>query len=40
MKIVVTYDRYHRLKPLDEAELIGFYDDSKGIVEEVKNLGT
>ncbi|MFP3166639.1 MAG: hypothetical protein RXR36_05095 [Nitrososphaeria archaeon] len=39
MKIVVTYDRYHRLKPLDEAELIGFYDDSKGIVEEVKNPG-
>ncbi len=39
MKIAVTYDRYHRLKPLDEAELIGLYDDSRGVVEEVQNPG-
>ena len=39
MKVAMTYDRDHVLKPLDEAEIVGIYDSEKSVVEEFENPG-
>ncbi len=39
MKIIATYGRDHRLKPLDEAEVIGIIDREKGSITEKVNPG-
>lgn len=39
MKIAVTYDKEHNLKPLDQAEIVGIIDEEKKVVEQYVNEG-
>ncbi|MCY0859706.1 MAG: hypothetical protein OWQ54_04685 [Sulfolobaceae archaeon] len=39
MRIAVTYDNEHNLKPLDEADIVGIIDEENKVVEQYENEG-